>query len=69
MDTKAFYLSRTFWGSVVMFASILAQAFGVTLGEGEQAAITDAIMQIVGGAGAILALWGARNASKSLTIK
>jgi len=52
-----------------MFGSILAQAFGVTLGEGEQAAITDAIMQIVGGAGAILALWGARNASKSLTIK
>lgn len=69
METKAFYLSRTFWGSVVMFASILGQAFGLSLGEGEQAAVTDAVMQIVGGVGALLALWGARNATKSLTVK
>jgi|DEB0MinimDraft_6_1074348.scaffolds.fasta_scaffold50364_4 hypothetical protein len=69
MDTKAFYFSRTFWGSVVMFLSILGQAFGLSLGEGEQAAVTDAIMQIVGGLGALLAVWGARDATKSLTLK
>ena len=69
MDTKAFYLSRTFWGSVVMFLSIIGQAFNLNLGDAEQAAITDAIMQVVGGVGALVALWGARNATKSLTLK
>jgi len=58
MQSKEWYKSKSVWGSVISFAAIVAGAFGYTFGAEDQAALVDTIMQVVAGAGVLLAMYG-----------
>lgn len=65
-DTKPWYLSRTVWGALIAIAASVGGAFGIMLGEADQATLTDAILQVVGAIGALVALFGRLSASQTL---
>jgi len=65
-DTKPWYFSRTVWGALIAIAASIGSAFGIMLGEVEQATLTDAILQIVGAVGAVVALYGRLSARQVL---
>lgn len=64
--SKSWYLSKTIWGSLVAVVVGTLIMFGVTGAEGEESAITDVIMQIVGVVGAVFALYGRIVAKKNI---
>ena len=55
---KPWYASKTIWGGVVAVLAMLASAMGFHLAEGEQGRLVEAILQIVGAGGALLAVFG-----------
>jgi len=65
-DTKPWYFSRTVWGALIAIAASIGSAFGIMLGVVEQATLTDAILQIVGAVGAVVALYGRLSARQVL---
>lgn len=65
-ETKPWYFSRTVWGALVAIAASVGGAFGIMLGDVEQSTLTDAILQIVGAIGAVIALYGRLSASQAL---
>lgn len=65
-ETKPWYLSRTVWGALIAIAASLGGAFGIVFSEQDQAALSDAILEIVGALGAVVALYGRLSASRML---
>lgn len=63
-DSKPWYLSKTVWASLVTVALALAGMAGLSGGEGEEAALTEALLQgatAVAGLVAILGRLAARS--------
>lgn len=58
VDEKPWYLSKTIWGSLISVAAAFTGMIGVTLEPAMQGEIADALVQIVGAAGALLAIYG-----------
>ncbi|MBA4783829.1 MAG: hypothetical protein H2045_11515 [Rhizobiales bacterium] len=65
-ETKPWYLSRAVWGALIAIAASIAATFGILLGEQDQASLTEAILQISGAIGALVALYGRLVASRRL---
>ncbi|MEP2943576.1 MAG: hypothetical protein ABJ081_07710 [Hyphomicrobiales bacterium] len=65
-ETKPWYFSRTVWGALIAIAASIGGAFGIMLGEVDQSALTDAILQMVGAVGAVVALYGRLSANQIL---
>lgn len=57
-DEKPWYLSRGIIGGVVAVIAAIAGAFGHTVAPADQAALIDALADIGGAAGGILAIYG-----------
>ena len=72
MPTKPFYLSKTFWGALLMLIALGIRTAGVeiTPDDQDQAAdtIVAAIEAMVGLAGFFITLWGRATAKKGLTL-
>lgn len=66
METKPFWQSRTLWGGVIMFAVSIANTLGWEIGT-DAAALTDAVMVLVGTIGAVLVAVGRLGADKQLS--
>jgi uncharacterized membrane protein (Fun14 family) len=74
MDTKAWWQSKTIWGTIITFACLVLQFTGVvTVSAEEQATVTDALVnaatvigQIVG---LVLVIIGRIKAATTLTAK
>lgn len=64
VEEKSWYQSKTIWGSLVSVAAALAASFGITVDASSQSDIATAIVQIVGGAGALLAVYGRLKATQ-----
>lgn len=67
VEEKFWYQSKTIWGSLVAVAAALAASFGVTIDAANQAEIAAAIVQLVGGAGALVAIYGRLKATQVIT--
>lgn len=65
-ETKPWYLSRAVWGALIAIFASIAGTFGIMLGEQDQASLTDAILQISGAFGALVALYGRLVADRRL---
>lgn len=67
---KPWYLSKTIWGAILMFAALLLSFFGVTVTPEEQASMADLIIQIaegvVGLVGFVLTIYGRFKATKPI---
>lgn len=58
VDEKPWYLSKTIWGSLISVAAAFTGMIGMSLDPATQGEIADALVQIVGAAGALLAIYG-----------
>lgn len=58
VEEKPWYLSRTIWGSLVAVAAAIAGIGGISVGADAQSQIADAMVQAVGAAGALVAIYG-----------
>jgi hypothetical protein len=58
VDEKPWYQSKTIWGSLISIAAAFTGIAGITLDPASQAEITDAIVQMISAAGAIIAIHG-----------
>lgn len=52
-DEKPWYLSKTIWGALVSVAATLAAMLGLPVDAGGQAALTEAILQMVSAVAAL----------------
>lgn len=64
VEEKAWYLSKTIWGSLISVAAALAAAFGIAIDAESQLAIADATVQIVAAVGALIAIYGRLTATR-----
>lgn len=66
VEEKPWYLSKTIWGSLISVAAALAATLGIAIDAESQTAIAEAVVQIVGAAGALLAIYGRLTATRIL---
>jgi hypothetical protein len=64
VDEKAWYLSKTIWGSLISVAAAFTGLIGISLDPASQAQIAEALVQLVGAAGALLAIYGRLSATQ-----
>jgi hypothetical protein len=57
-ELKPWYMSRTIWGGLVAAGAAFGGLFGLSLEGADQAALTEALLQAVGAAGAVVAILG-----------
>lgn len=67
VEEKRWYQSTTIWGSLISVAAALTAGFGIVIDAATQADIATAIVQIVGGAGALVAIYGRLRATHVLS--
>lgn len=68
-ETKAWYLSRSMWGGIIMGAATLLQITGVAnITEADQAALVDIVLTGAQLVGAAVAIYGRYAAKASLTL-
>lgn len=58
IDEKPWYLSKTIWGSLIAVCAALSATLGIPLDGATQAQLADIAVQLVGAAGALLAIYG-----------
>jgi len=63
VDEKQWYLSKTIWGALIAVAASFAGIFGIQLDEVTQGDLSDAIIQLVAGIGALTAIYGRLSAT------
>ncbi|MCB1462458.1 MAG: DNA-packaging protein [Nitratireductor sp.] len=56
--------AKTIWGSLISVAAALAATFGIAIDTQSQLAIADAAVEIVGAAGALIAIYGRLTATR-----
>ena len=64
VDEKAWYESTTIWGALVAVAASVVGGLGFTIDASAQSELSEAIVQIVGALGAIIALYGRLTATR-----
>lgn len=65
MPSKNILMSKTFWGAALALVAVLFPGVFVTLGLGDSAMLAD---KIVGGLGAVLAIYGRFAATSTVSI-
>ena len=63
MDTKKWFRSKGVWGSLIAGAAVVAGFFGIQFGIEDQAELVEIITTIVGGAAALIGMYGRITAS------
>ena len=64
VDEKPWYLSKTIWGSLIAVAAALSATLGIPLDSATQAQLSDIVVQMVGAAGALIAIYGRLTATE-----
>ncbi|MGE6743509.1 hypothetical protein ACQKGC_24855 [Allorhizobium pseudoryzae] len=64
--TKTWWQSKTVWGGLVAVAAALAKASGAEIPLVDQGAITDAVVNLTGAVGGLLAIYGRLSARTSI---
>ena len=64
VDEKAWYESKTIWGALIAVVASAVSTLGYTIDASAQSELSDAVVQIVGALGAIIALYGRLTATR-----
>lgn len=67
VDEKQWYRSKTIWGALLAVGSAVIGALGITIDAAAQAEIADAMVQLVGALGAIVAIYGRLSATEIIS--
>jgi phytoene dehydrogenase-like protein len=65
-EAKPWYLSKTIWGALVSVAATLAGMLGLPVDAGGQAALTDALLQVISAVAGIVAILGRVSATSRI---
>jgi uncharacterized membrane protein len=65
-EMKSWYMSKAVWGGLIAVAAGIAGAFGLTIGQEEQAQLVDIIVVLATSAGGLLAVIGRVKATKEV---
>jgi hypothetical protein len=65
-DLKNWYSSKTIWGAVVAILASALHFTGVDIASGDRAQIVDAIVNIAGALGGLLAVYGRVTAKSAI---
>ena len=65
-DSKSIFLSKTFWGAIVVFAGLAAQALGYNFAAEDQQGAVNLISGIAEALGGLLAIYGRTAATKQI---
>lgn len=65
-EEKPWYLSKTIWGAMVSVAATLAGMLGLPVDVGGQAALTDAVLQVISAVAGIVAILGRVSATSRI---
>lgn len=72
MDAKKFYLSKTFWGAVMMLLASALHAIDVEFTAAEQSQAAALVMAAIEGVlalvGFVITIWGRATAKKAITL-
>ncbi|MEZ5872418.1 MAG: hypothetical protein R3D32_11385 [Nitratireductor sp.] len=58
VDEKPWFMSKTIWGSLISVAAAFTATLGISLDPTAQSEIADALVQLIGAAGALVAIYG-----------
>ncbi|MCB1455843.1 MAG: hypothetical protein KDJ48_08475 [Nitratireductor sp.] len=58
VDEKPWFMSKTIWGSLISVAAAFTATLGISLDQAAQSEIADALVQLIGAAGALIAIYG-----------
>ncbi|MBL4599710.1 MAG: hypothetical protein JKX93_12145 [Rhizobiaceae bacterium] len=58
VNEKAWYDSKTIWGALLAVAASIAGSLGLSIDGGAQQDLAEALVQLTGAAGALLAVYG-----------
>jgi len=58
VEEKAWFQSKTIWGSLLAVCAALASTIGISVDEVTQQGIADALVQLIGAFGALTAIYG-----------
>ena len=58
VDEKPWFMSKTIWGSLISVAAAFPATLGISLDQAAQSEIADALVQLIGAAGALIAIYG-----------
>lgn len=63
VEEKNWYESKTIWGALIAVAASVTGAMGLTVDTGAQSDLADALVQLVGAVGAMIAIYGRLSAT------
>lgn len=63
VEEKSWYESKTIWGALIAVAASITGAMGLSVDIGAQSDLADALVQMVGAIGAMLAIYGRLSAT------
>jgi len=63
VEEKAWYESKTIWGSLVAVAAALSATLGVSLDGPTQSQLAEVVVQLAGAIGALVAIYGRLSAT------
>lgn len=67
IEEKPWYNSKTIWGSLVAVASSLLSMAGIEVAPINHAEIADSLVQLIGAAGALFAVYGRLSATEIIS--
>lgn len=66
-NEKTWYKSRTIWGALIAVIASISSGFGLSIDEESQKQMSEAIIQLIGALGAIVAIYGRLNATEVIS--
>ena len=63
VEEKNWYESKTIWGALIAVAASVTGAMGLSIDVGAQSDLADALVQLVGAIGAMVAIYGRLSAT------
>ncbi len=63
VEEKSWYESKTIWGALIAVAASVTGAMGLSIDVGAQSDLADALVQLVGAIGAMVAIYGRLSAT------
>lgn len=67
VEEKHWYQSKTVWGALLAVTASLLSAMGISIDTAAQSDIADAMIQLVGAVGAIIAIYGRLSATEIIS--
>ena len=64
VEEKPWFLSKTIWGSLISVGAALSATLGIGIDAVSQQEIAEALVQIIGAAGALVAIYGRLTATR-----